>query len=667
MNKFVLKAPYKPSGDQPEAIDALARGVQAGLKDQVLLGVTGSGKTFTMASVIERVQKPTLVIAHNKTLAAQLCSELKAFFPDSRVEYFVSYYDYYQPEAYIASSDTYIEKDASINEEIDRLRHSATAALRERSDVIIVASVSCIYSMGDPSEYEGQMISLRPGMMIGRDDLLRQLIDVQYERNDVEFARGTFRVRGDVVEIIPAGEYEHALRIEFFGDEIDRISEIEAVSGHVLSTREHVSIFPATHYATDRTHMEENIAVIEHDLKERIAAFEADGKMLEAQRIAQRTNYDIEMMREIGYCQGIENYSRYFDGRKPGDAPYSLLDYFPGEFLCFIDESHVTVPQIRAMYNGDRARKDTLVEYGFRLPSAYDNRPLLFAEFEERIHQTIYVSATPGPYELQRTQQTVEQIIRPTGLLDPEIILRKATGQVDDLVAEIRRVTAKNQRVLVTTLTKRMAESLTDYLKEMEIRVRYLHSDIQTMERMQLIRDLRLGEYDVLVGINLLREGLDLPEVSLVAILDADKEGFLRSETSLVQTIGRAARNVDGRVIMYGDVLTDSMTRAITETNRRRALQQAYNEAHGITPESVRNSIRDVLEITRQVEAAAPGKLDEEERAALMRTLEQQMLAAAGELEFEKAAKLRDQLLALRGEAIPVDDVQQKRRRRKKR
>ncbi len=667
MNKFVLKAPYKPSGDQPEAIDALARGVQAGLKDQVLLGVTGSGKTFTMASVIERVQKPTLVIAHNKTLAAQLCSELKAFFPDSRVEYFVSYYDYYQPEAYIASSDTYIEKDASINEEIDRLRHSATAALRERSDVIIVASVSCIYSMGDPSEYEGQMISLRPGMMVGRDDLLRQLIDVQYERNDVEFARGTFRVRGDVVEIIPAGEYEHALRIEFFGDEIDRISEIEAVSGHVLSTREHVSIFPATHYATDRTHLEENIAVIEQDLKEQIAAFEADGKLLEAQRIAQRTNYDIEMMREIGYCQGIENYSRYFDGRKPGDAPYSLLDYFPGEFLCFIDESHVTVPQIRAMYNGDRARKDTLVEYGFRLPSAYDNRPLLFAEFEERIHQTIYVSATPGPYEMQRTQQTVEQIIRPTGLLDPEIILRKATGQVDDLVAEIRRVTAKNQRVLVTTLTKRMAESLTDYLKEMEIRVRYLHSDIQTMERMQLIRDLRLGEYDVLVGINLLREGLDLPEVSLVAILDADKEGFLRSETSLVQTIGRAARNVDGRVIMYGDVLTDSMTRAITETNRRRALQQAYNEAHGITPESVRNSIHEVLEITRQVEAAAPGKLDEEERAALMRTLEQQMLAAAGELEFEKAARLRDQLLALRGEAVPVDDVQQKRRRRKKR
>ena len=667
MDRFVLKAPYSASGDQPEAIDALARGVQAGLKDQVLLGVTGSGKTFTMASVIERVQKPTLVIAHNKTLAAQLCSELKAFFPDSRVEYFVSYYDYYQPEAYIASTDTYIEKDASINEEIDRLRHSATAALRERKDVIIVASVSCIYSMGDPSEYEGQMISLRPGMQVGRDDLLRALIDIQYARNDVEFARGTFRVRGDVVEIIPAGEYEHALRIEFFGDEIDRISEIEAVSGHVLSTREHVSIFPATHYATDKTHLEENIAHIERDLRERVAAFEKEGKLLEAQRIAQRTNYDMEMMREIGYCQGIENYSRYFDGRKPGDAPYSLLDYFPGEFLCFIDESHVTVPQIRAMYNGDRARKDTLVEYGFRLPSAYDNRPLLFSEFEQRIHQTIYVSATPGPYEMQRTQQTVEQIIRPTGLLDPEIILRKATGQVDDLVAEIRRVTAKNQRVLVTTLTKRMAESLTDYLKGMDIRVRYLHSDIQTMERMQLLRDLRLGEYDVLVGINLLREGLDLPEVSLVAILDADKEGFLRSETSLVQTIGRAARNVDGRVVMYGDVLTDSMTKAITETNRRRALQQAYNEAHGITPESVRNSIREVLEITRQVEAEAPAALNEEERAALMRTLEQQMLAAAGELEFEKAAQLRDQLLALRGEKAPVNDVQQKRRRRQRR
>ena len=667
MNRFALKAPYSPSGDQPQAIEALARGFEQGMQSQVLLGVTGSGKTFTMASVIERVQRPTLVIAHNKTLAAQLCSEFRAFFPDSRVEYFVSYYDYYQPEAYIASSDTYIEKDASINDEIDRLRHSATAALRERRDVIIVASVSCIYSMGDPSEYEGQMISLRPGMTMDRDALLRKLIEIQYERNDLDFVRGTFRVRGDTVEIIPAGEYEHALRVEFFGDEIDRISEIEVVSGHVLATLEHAAVFPATHYATDHSHMEENIAVIEHDLKERVAQFEKEGKLLEAQRIAQRTNYDIEMMREIGYCQGIENYSRYFDGRKPGDAPYSLLDYFPKDFICFIDESHVTVPQIRAMYNGDRARKDTLVEYGFRLPSAYDNRPLLFSEFEQRIHQTVYVSATPGPYESAKAEQVVEQIIRPTGLLDPKIIVRKATGQVDDLVGEIRQVTARNERVLVTTLTKRMAESLTDYLKEMEIRVRYLHSDIQTIERMELIRDLRLGEYDVLVGINLLREGLDLPEVALVAILDADKEGFLRSETSLVQTIGRAARNADGRVIMYGDVMTESMMKAIGETNRRRALQEAYNQAHGITPETVRNAVHEVLEITKKVSEAAPTALNEDERAALMRQVEEEMLSAAKNLEFEQAAKLRDQLLALRGEKAPANDVQQRRKRGRRR
>ena len=667
MNRFVLKAPYSPSGDQPQAIEALARGFEQGMQSQVLLGVTGSGKTFTMASVIERVQRPTLVIAHNKTLAAQLCSEFRAFFPDSRVEYFVSYYDYYQPEAYIASSDTYIEKDASINDEIDRLRHSATAALRERRDVIIVASVSCIYSMGDPSEYEGQMISLRPGMTMDRDALLRKLIEIQYERNDLDFVRGTFRARGDTVEIIPAGEYEHALRVEFFGDEIDRISEIEVVSGHVLATLEHAAVFPATHYATDHSHMEENIAVIEHDLQERVAQFEKEGKLLEAQRIAQRTNYDIEMMREIGYCQGIENYSRYFDGRKPGDAPYSLLDYFPKDFICFIDESHVTVPQIRAMYNGDRARKDTLVEYGFRLPSAYDNRPLLFSEFEQRIHQTVYVSATPGPYESAKAEQVVEQIIRPTGLLDPKIIVRKATGQVDDLVGEIRQVTARNERVLVTTLTKRMAESLTDYLKEMEIRVRYLHSDIQTIERMELIRDLRLGEYDVLVGLNLLREGLDLPEVALVAILDADKEGFLRSETSLVQTIGRAARNADGRVIMYGDVMTESMMKAIGETNRRRALQEAYNQAHGITPETVRNAVHEVLEITKKVSEAAPTALNEDERAALMRQVEEEMLSAAKNLEFEQAAKLRDQLLALRGEKAPASDVQQRRKRGRRR
>ena len=653
--RFVLKAPYAPSGDQPEAIAALAEGVQRGLQKQVLLGVTGSGKTFTMASVIEKVQKPTLVIAHNKTLAAQLCSELKAFFPDSRVEYFVSYYDYYQPEAYIASSDTYIEKDASINEELDRMRHSATAALRERKDVIIVASVSCIYSMGDPSEYEGQMISLRPGMPIGRDKLLRMLIDIQYERNDIEFDRGTFRVRGDVVEIIPAGEHEHALRIEFFGDEIDRISEIEAVSGHVLSTLSHASIFPATHYATDKTHLEENIAVIERDLQERIAQFEHDGKLLEAQRIAQRTNYDIEMIREIGYCQGIENYSRYFDGRKPGDAPYSLLDYFPKDFLCFIDESHVTVPQIRAMYNGDRARKDTLVDYGFRLPSAYDNRPLLFEEFEQRIHQTIFVSATPGPYETARSEQTVEQIIRPTGLLDPEIIVRKATGQVDDLVAEIRRTTAKGNRVLVTTLTKVMAESLTDYLKGMEIRVRYLHSDVQTMERMELIRDLRLGEYDVLVGINLLREGLDLPEVSLVAILDADKEGFLRSETSLIQTMGRAARNADGKVIMYADTVTPSMRTAMDETARRREIQNAYNEAHGIVPRTVIKSVRDLIEISSPT-AARKGrngvKMTKAEKEKEIARLEKQMKEAARMMEYEYAAVLRDQIVELRGNGL---------------
>ena len=667
MDQFVLKAPYAPSGDQPQAIEALAAGIRAGLKDQILLGVTGSGKTFTMASVIEKVQKPTLVIAHNKTLAAQLCSELKAFFPDSRVEYFVSYYDYYQPEAYIASSDTYIEKDASINDEIDRLRHSATAALRERKDVIIVASVSCIYSMGDPSEYEGQMLSLRPGMEYSRTKLIRDLIDIQYERNDVEFDRGTFRVRGDTIEIIPAGENQKAIRVELFGDEIERISVIEAVSGHALATLEHAALFPATHYATDPAHMEEHIGDIEKDLAKRIAEFEAEGKLLEAQRIAQRTRYDIEMMREIGYCQGIENYSRYFDGRKPGDAPYTLLDYFTGDFLVMIDESHVTVPQIRAMYNGDRARKNTLVEYGFRLPSAYDNRPLLFNEFEERIGQTIFVSATPGLYERERAQQVVEQIIRPTGLLDPEVILRPATGQVDDLVGEIRKVTEKGERVLVTTLTKRMAESLTEYLKELDIKVRYLHSDIQTIERMELLRDLRLGEFDVLVGINLLREGLDLPEVALVAILDADKEGFLRSETSLVQTIGRAARNVDGRVVLYGDQLTESMAKAMSETNRRRAIQEEYNKANGITPESVRNAIRSVLEITRRVEETAPAALNEDERAALMRKIEDEMLTAAKELEFERAAQLRDRLLELRGEAPMKDDTQSRRHRRRER
>jgi len=666
MNQFVLKAPYPAAGDQPAAIEALANGVKQGLKDQVLLGVTGSGKTFTMASIIEKIQKPTLVLAHNKTLAAQLCSELRAFFPDSAVEYFVSYYDYYQPEAYIASSDTYIEKDASINEEIDRLRHSATAAVRERKDVIIVASVSCIYSMGDPSEYEGMMVSMRPGMQISRDKLIERLVEIQYTRNDIDFTRGSFRVHGDVLEIIPANEREHGLRIEFFGDEIDRIREFEVVSGNVLSTLEHAMVFPATHYAMDREKMNQNIDQIEIDLEKRVKELEDEGQPLYALRLRQRTRYDLEMMRQIGFCTGIENYSRYFDGRKPGDAPYSLLDYFPKDFLLFIDESHVTLPQVRAMYNGDHARKRSLVDYGFRLPSAYDNRPLVYDEFRQRVNQVIYVSATPGEYELQMSQNTVEQIIRPTGLLDPKLILRPATGQVDDLVGEINKTVAKNERVLVTTLTKRMAESLTDYLKNLGIRVRYLHSDIQTMERTQLIRDLRLGEYDVLVGINLLREGLDMPEVSLVAILDADKEGFLRSETTLIQTIGRAARNVEGRVILYGDQLTESMEKAMNETNRRRALQQAYNELHGITPQSVKSTVQALIRITDSMAAGAPESMSEEELTALMKSVEDQMLSAAKELDFEKAAKLRDQLFQLKGERADIQKPQQRRHRKKK-
>ncbi len=636
MGQFVLKAPYTARGDQPQAIEALARGVQAGMPAQVLLGVTGSGKTFTMASVIEKVQQPTLVIAHNKTLAAQLCAEFKAFFPDSAVEYFVSYYDYYQPEAYIPSSDTYIEKDASVNEEIDRLRHSATAALKERNDVIIVASVSCIYSMGDPSEYEGQMISLRPGMRMEVDELLRRLVEIQYERNDVAFERGNFRVRGDTVEVIPAGQRENGVRVEFFGDEIDRISEFSVVDGHVLHTVQHAAIFPATHYATSVENREEKIACIEKDMEAQAAAFEAEGKLLEAQRIAQRTRYDIEMLREIGFCNGIENYSRYFDGRQPGDPPFSLLDYFPKGFLVMIDESHVTVPQIRAMYAGDRARKKMLVEYGFRLPSAFDNRPLTYEEFDQRVKQVIYVSATPGPYERERASQIVEQIIRPTGLLDPKIVVRPATGQVDDLVGEIHQVVEKKERVLVTTLTKKMAERLTDYLDELGIRVRYLHSDIVTLERTKLIRELRMGEYDVLVGINLLREGLDLPEVALVAILDADKEGFLRSETSLIQTIGRAARNVEGRVIMYADSPTDSMMAAIGETNRRRAIQEKYNRENGITPESVKTAVRALLEITNQTSEEIADTLEEEEKAEWIKQLEDQMLTAASELDFEK-------------------------------
>ena len=650
--KFVLKAPFTARGDQPQAIEGLVRGVNEGLRDQILLGVTGSGKTFTMASVIERIQKPTLVIAHNKTLAAQLCAEFREFFPDSAVEYFVSYYDYYQPEAYIASSDTYIEKDASINDEIDRLRHSATSALRERRDVIVVASVSCIYSLGDPSEYEGMMISLRPGMKMSREELLRKLVDIQYVRNDFEFERGSFRVRGDTVEIIPASQNDRALRIEFFDEEIDRISQVDTTTGHALATLRHAAVYPASHYATSREHIDEAIGNIERDLDARCTEFEQEGRVLEAQRLRQRTQYDIEMMREIGYCTGIENYSRYFDGRKPGDAPYTLLDYFPKDFLLFIDEAHVTVPQIRAMFNGDRARKDSLVDYGFRLPSAYDNRPLRFPEFEERVHQTIYVSATPGPYEMERTQNTVEQIIRPTGLLDPAISVRPAVGQVDDLIGEIKKTVAKGERVLVTTLTKKMAESLTDYMKQMEIRVRYLHSDIKTLERSQLLQGLRKGDFDVLVGINLLREGLDLPEVSLVAILDADKEGFLRSETSLVQTIGRAARNAEGRVVMYADILTESMERAIRETNRRRAIQQAYNEANGITPETIKKTVHALLSITEEaVNGEGDKALTGEEREAMIKSIEDSMMAAAQDLDFERAAALRDQLFALRGDA----------------
>ncbi len=666
MDRFVLKAPYQASGDQPQAIEALAEGVLRGDNAQVLLGVTGSGKTFTMASVIERVQRPTLVIAHNKTLAAQLCSEFKAFFPDSAVEYFVSYYDYYQPEAYIASSDTYIEKDASINEEIDRLRHSATAALKERSDVIIVASVSCIYSMGDPSEYEGQMISLRPGMKIGRDEFLRRLVDIQYARNDIGFSRGDFRVRGDTVEIIPAGEFENGVRVEFFGDEIDRITEFSVVDGHQLHTVLHKGIFPATHYATSVQGREDALARIEQDMEERVREFKDANQLLEAQRIEQRTRYDIEMLREVGMCAGIENYSRYFDGRKPGDAPYTLLDYFPKGFLTLIDESHVTVPQIRGMYAGDRARKESLVNYGFRLPSAFDNRPLRFEEFTQRIGQVIYVSATPADYEKEQASQIVEQIIRPTGLLDPKLFLRPATGQVDDLVGEINRTVSEGYRVLCTTLTKKNAESLTDYLHDLGFRVRYLHSDIQTMERSRLIRDLRNGVFDVLVGINLLREGLDLPEVGLVAILDADKEGFLRSQTSMIQTIGRAARNVDGRVILYADQMTDSLAAAIQETNRRRAIQEEYNRAHGITPHSVRATVKALLEITDKVSDDLPGDLPEDEKAAMIRELEDRMLTAASELDFEKAARLRDELFTLRGDQ-PMDKPQSRRRRNKNR
>jgi excinuclease ABC subunit B len=654
MDKFKMVSEYNPAGDQPKAIDALANGIINGNVHQTFLGVTGSGKTFTIAKVIEAVQKPTLVIAHNKTLAAQLCSEFREFFPDNCVEYFVSYYDYYRPEAYLPSSDTYIEKDAQINEEIDRLRHSATSALFERRDVIIVASVSCIYGLGDPDDYVNLMLSLRPGMIRDRDEIIEKLVDIQYERNDFDFKRNTFRVRGDIIEIIPSDLNNRLIRIEFFGDEIDRISEIDALTGEIYGVRNHVAIFPASHYAT--THQKRLMAIesIREELKERIQYFNNQEKLVEAYRIEQRTNYDIEMMKEIGYCQGIENYSRHLSGREPGSPPHTLIDYFPDDFLMVIDESHATLPQIRAMYNGDRARKTSLVEFGFRLPSAYDNRPLTFEEFEDRINQIIYVSATPGDYERERSVQVVEQIIRPTGLVDPEIIVRPVDGQIDDLINEIRTTVGRNERVLVTTLTKRLAESLTEYLAVMDIKVKYLHSDVHTIERMEIIRDLRKGEFDVLVGINLLREGLDLPEVSLVAILDADKTGFLRSETSLIQTIGRAARNVNGRVLMYADSITEAMKYAIDETNRRRRIQMEYNEEHGIVPVTVRKSIRDIIESTKKMDeeeekALTLGSvLDEDEQALpvdeLVETLTNKMIEAAAELRYEEAAKLRDMI-----------------------
>ena len=653
MPDFKLVSEYKPTGDQPKAIAQLVDGLDSGYPKQIMLGVTGSGKTFTMANIIAEANRPALVIAHNKTLAAQLYSEFKEFFPENAVEYFVSYYDYYQPEAYVASTYTYIEKDAQINEEIEKMRHSATSALLERRDVIIVASVSCIYGLGSPEEYREQTLSLRVGNTYDRDDILRKLIDIQYERNDVNFRRGTFRVRGDSIEILPANSSERAIRIELFGDEVDRISEIDALTGHVLGIRNHVSIYPNTHYATDPEYMDTAIAAIEEELEQQVAYFKSQNKLIEAQRIDQRTRYDMEMLREVGFCTGVENYSRPLSGREPGSTPNTLLDFFPEDFITFIDESHVSVSQIGGMYAGDRSRKENLVEFGFRLPSALDNRPLRFDEFEQKTGQTIYVSATPNVYEREHSQQIVEQLIRPTGLVDPEVEVRPVVNQIDDLLEEIRIRVEKDQRVLVTTLTKKMAEDLTDYLHGVGVRVRYLHSEVKTIERMEILRDLRKGEFDVLVGINLLREGLDLPEVSLVAILDADKEGFLRSETSLIQTIGRAARNAEGKVIMYGDVITGSMRRAIDETERRRAVQLAYNEVHGITPQTVKKDIRKVIEATASVEeqkadfVAVEPSLSPKEIEKRIRMVEKEMRAAAKALEFEKAAILRDELKRL--------------------
>ena len=655
MPKFEVVSEYQPSGDQPQAIAALAEGIENGLKEQVLLGVTGSGKTFTMAKVIEQVQRPTLVLAHNKTLAAQLCAEFKEFFPNNAVEYFVSYYDYYQPEAYIPHTDTYIAKDASTNDEIDRLRLSATCALLERRDVIVVSSVSCIYGLGEPDDFANLVVSLRVGADWDRDELLRRLVEIRYERNDIAFERNMFRVRGDTVEIYPAYYRDHAIRVEFFGDEIDRISDFNPVTGSVNRVLNHVAIYPASHYVTTKDKMDKAILEIRRELEDQVKYFTDNNQLVEAQRLRQRTEYDMEMMAELGYCSGIENYSRIISDRPAGSAPMTLLDFFPDDFLLFVDESHVTLPQVRAMYNGDHARKDSLVKYGFRLPCAYDNRPLKFEEFEERIGQAVFVSATPGPYERERADQVVEQVIRPTGLLDPRVEVRPVTGQIDDLMDEIRARAARDERVLVTTLTKKMAEDLTEYLKNAGIRVRYMHSDVQTIERMEIIRSLRLGEFDVLVGINLLREGLDLPEVSLVAILDADKEGFLRSETSLIQTIGRAARNADGLVIMYADEITPSMRAAIDETERRRSIQDAYNQEHGIVPKTIIKGVREILEISKTAEedtlrAHKKRKLTEQERAAEIAKLEKEMREASKMLEFEYAAVLRDRIIELRGE-----------------